>query len=456
MRFLWHNNASLFSSLNILFLTLLIGELAVMQIPQLIAILLVATALLSVINEKFIKMPLSIGVMVITMVASLLILLAGYWDWFHADHFVHQLVKRIDFSETLMHGMLSSMLFAGALHTNLTKLWQQKWAIFFLAIFGTFISTALVGYGIYYLFNGLGLVELPLLYCLLFGALISPTDPIAVLAIMRRVGAPADLEILISGESLFNDGVGVVLFAVIGAMILGESQTPVITGAVLFAEEMVGGILFGLLLGWVGNWLLEQVYDYHMDALITLAVSFGGYQMALVLGVSGLIAVVVAGLMAGQYMRKYYPADELGRTPLDIFWKIIDELLNAILFVLIGLELMSFATISVPVLAMSVVILVVLVARWVSVLIPIGFLKLCRHPFPRHVMGFMTWGGLRGGLPIALVLSLPQSEARETMILLTYAVVAFSIIIQGLSISPLMRFWMRNEKLPAISPSTRD
>lgn len=422
-----------------------------MELHYLIAIILVLTALLSVVNERFIKMPLSIGVMAITMVASLLIIAVSHYGLFRVDVYMREVVDNIDFSVTLMHGMLSSMLFAGALHLDLSKLLEQKWPIGFLAIFGTIISTVLVGYGLYYIFNGLGILELPLMYCLLFGALISPTDPIAVLAIMRRVGAPEDLETLISGESLFNDGVGVVLFTVIAAMIFSGETPGVASAAMLFAQEMLGGIAFGIVLGFVGNWLLKQVYDYHMDALITLAVSFGGYELAVLLGVSGLISVVVAGLMAGQYMRKTYPKDQWGRTPLDIFWKIIDELLNAVLFVLIGMELMSFEDMSLPVTAAIIVIFVMLAVRWVSVLIPIAVLKQLKQPFSPNVIVFMTWGGLRGGLPVALALSLPESSERQMLVLLTYAAVAFSIIVQGLSVSPLLRFLVKREQRKRIA-----
>ncbi len=420
-----------------------------MELHYLIAIILVLTAVLSVINERLIKMPLSIGVMAITMVASLLIILSSHFGFFHADVYMREVVNNIDFSETLMHGMLSSMLFAGALHLDLNKLLEQKWPIGFLAILGTTISTVLVGFGLYYIFTGLGILELPLMYCLLFGALISPTDPIAVLAIMRRVGAPEDLETLISGESLFNDGVGVVFFTVIAAMIFSGQEPSVSHALELFAHEMLGGLAFGVVLGLVGNWLLRQVYDYHMDALITLAVSFGGYELAVLLGVSGLISVVVAGLMAGQYIRKTYPKDQLGRTPLDIFWKIIDELLNAILFVLIGMELISFEDMSLPILVVAIVIFVMILVRWISVLIPIALLKKLKQPFSNHVVIFMTWGGLRGGLPVALALSLPESSERQILVLMTYSAVAFSIIVQGLSVSPLMRFLLKRDNKKA-------
>ncbi len=422
----------------------------IMDLPQVIAVILALTAVLSVVNERFIKMPLSIGVMVITMVISVLGIISSQLGLFQAEMYMRAVVERIDFSETLMHGMLSSMLFAGALHIDLSALIKQKWPITFLAIFGTIISTLLVGYSLYYAFHWLGLLDLPLIYCLLFGALISPTDPIAVLAIMRRVGAPEELEILISGESLFNDGVGVVLFSVIAAMAFSGQEPTALHALELFAHEMLGGIVFGLVLGFLGNYLLKQVVDYHMDALITLAVSFCGYQVATLLGVSGLISVVVAGLVAGEYVRKNYPADELGRTPLDIFWKIIDELLNAVLFVLIGAELVSFGGVDFPFMATAIVIVIMVVVRFISVVIPITILKGAKHPFASHVVRFMTWGGLRGGLPVALALSLPESEARETLVLLTYGAVAFSIIVQGLTISPLMRYWMRSDTVKSL------
>lgn len=422
-----------------------------MELHYLIAIILVLTALFSVVNERFIKMPLSIGVMAITMVVSLLILGVSSYHLYPLDTYARSIVDEIDFSQTLMHGMLSSMLFAGALHLDLDQLLKQKLPIGFLAILGTIISTVLVGYGLYFILNGLGILQLPLMYCLLFGALISPTDPIAVLAIMRRVGASEDLETLISGESLFNDGVGVVLFSVIAAMIFSGEDASFVHAGLLFVQEMFGGIAFGMVLGFIGNWFLKQEYDYHMDALITLAVSFGGYELAVLLEVSGLISVVVAGLMAGQYMRRNYPRDQWGRTPLDIFWKIIDELLNAVLFVLIGAELVSFESMSLPLLASLIVILVVLVVRWVSVLIPIALLKQFHHPFSSHVIVFMTWGGLRGGLPVALALSMPANSERETLVLLTYSVVAFSIIVQGLSVSPLLRFLLKSDQKKRIA-----
>lgn len=416
-----------------------------MELSQLIAIILSLTAVLSVLNERLLKMPLNIGVMATTMIASLLILVLSKAGFVSFGVFANQLLNHIDFSEVLMHGMLSSMLFAGALHIDLKALIEQKWSIIILATFGTLVSTFLFAYGLYFALNTSGILPLPFEYCLLFGALISPTDPIAVLAIMRRVGAPKDLEIMISGESLFNDGVGVVLFTVIAAMIFSGQEPSLFQAAELFAHEMLGGIAFGLLLGLVGNWLLRQVYDYHMDVLITLAVSFGGYELASILGVSGLISVVVAGLMAGRYMRKHYPADQLGRTPLDIFWKIVDELLNAVLFVLIGIELLSFKDTSLPFSAALIVIAVMILVRWISVSVPLLLLKSCGQKFSKHVVPFMTWGGLRGGLPVALALSMPASPQRETLVLLTYAAVAFSIIVQGLSISPLMRYWVRKD-----------
>lgn len=416
-----------------------------MDLNHLIAIILALTAAFSVLNERFLKMPLNIGVMATTMIASLLILVLSKANLLSLDVYAHQVVSRIDFSETLMHGMLSSMLFAGALHIDLKDLIAQKWSITILATFGTITSTFLFAYALYLSLNTTGILPLPFEYCLLFGALISPTDPIAVLTIMRRVGAPKDLEIMISGESLFNDGVGVVLFTVIAAMIFSGQEPSFLHATELFAHEMLGGIFFGLLLGMVGNWLLKQVYDYHMDVLITLAVSFGGYELALMFGFSGLISVVVAGLMAGRYMRKHYPSDQMGHTPLDVFWKIVDELLNAVLFVLIGIELLSFKDMSLPFSAALIVIAVMIVVRWVSVSIPLVLLKACKQKFSKHVVPFMTWGGLRGGLPVALALSMPENPQRETLVLLTYAAVAFSIIVQGLSISPLMRYWIKKD-----------
>lgn len=400
------------------------------------------TAFFSVFNYRYLHLPLTVGVMAITLVVSLIILLPIR---FHLvpeflipvqEHLL-ETVDSLNFSKVLMHGMLSCMLFAGALHIDYKALMKQKWAILILAVFGTLISTFIVGYLCYFIFNATGL-EISLSYCLLFGALISPTDPIAVLAIMRRAGAPADLEMLISGESLFNDGVGVVLFSVIAAMIFSGQQASVSAAAILFFQQMVGAIVLGIVLGWIGYWLLKQVYDYHMDVLITLAIAFGGYELADILGTSGLITVVVAGLMAGQYMLRFYPKDELGRTPLDIFWKIVDELLNAILFMLIGLEILSLQRANLPLITGVSCVLIILLARFISVFFPIKLLSF-KQKFSPYAISILTWGGLRGGLPIALALSLPKTEEREILVFLTYGVVAFSILVQGLSIGKLVR-----------------
>ncbi len=412
-----------------------------MEINQLIAIVLALTAILSVINERFIKVPLSIGVMGLSMIFSFVAIIAS--SYFQLDF--SAIGQDINFSETLMHGLLSSMLFAGALTLNLRLLLKQKFTILLLAIVGTIISTVVVGYSLYFAFQLLGFAPITLLHCLLFGALISPTDPIAVLAIMRRVGAPEDLEMLISGESLFNDAVGVVLFTVISAMIF-SGEAPSISGAIImFIHEMIGGIILGTILGLFCIWLMKQViHEDFMLVLITLAISFSGYEMAVLFEVSGLITVIVAGLLAGYYVSKNL-AKKDEKIPLEIFWSIVDEVLNAILFVLISIEIVTFDHGHFPFVESVVVLAIVLSARLISVYIPISALRSIGATFPSYVVGFLTWGGLKGGLPMALVLSLPQSPYREKLVIFTFVVVAFSMLGKGLAIGKLMKRWMKKE-----------
>jgi len=346
-----------------------------------------------------------------------------------------KLIRGINFDKTLLHGMLSFLLFAGALHVNLNELIQQKLVIVILATVGVITSTLLIGVLTWWLLAWFGL-DTSFLYCLIFGALISPTDPIAVLGIMKKAGVPKSLEIKIAGESLFNDGIGVVVFLVLLGLISGSGHVAVHEVLVLFAEEALGGIVFGLLIGAIAFYMLRSVDQYQVEILTTLALAMGGYALAGAIHVSGPIAIVVAGLMIGNHGRRFAMSDTT-REHLDTFWELVDEILNAVLFVMIGLEVLVLAFVPSHLLVGILTIPIVLLARFISVGIPVSVLRYFREFSPR-VITILTWGGLRGGISVALALSLPQGPERELILTITYIVVIFSILVQGLSISRLV------------------
>ena len=406
-----------------------------MDLFELSALLITITALFSYINAKWIKLPTAIGVMLIALLFSLTIALIEWLGIYPSRVLAEKILSGVDFNFTLLHGMLSFLLFAGALHVNLKDLGQQRWVILTLSTLGVLLSTLLIGYGSYFVFNLLGF-NIDLIYCMLFGALISPTDPIAVLSILKSTGAPKALETKITGESLFNDGVGVVIFIVL----LGIAQDPQSASlphiALLFAEEAIGGILFGLVLGYIGFKLLASLDDYSTEVLISLAIVMGGYTLAAAIHTSGPISIVVAGLVIGNHGRQYAMSEKT-REHLDLFWKLIDEILNALLFVLIGLEVLILDFSYHSLIAGLVSILLVLGARWISVGIPISLFKL-RRSFTPYVTRILVWGGLRGGISVALALSLPPGSARNIILAVTYVVVVFSIVVQGLTIGTLV------------------
>lgn len=403
---------------------------------EIAALLISVAALFAYLNDRFVGLPTTIGVMVIALLVSVLAVvlnLFGLGD-FHTDAKV--LLERIDFNETLLQGMLSFLLFAGALHVNLNDLRRQTWVIASLATVGVCLSTFLVGTATYYLLAWLGL-PLPYLYCLLFGALISPTDPIAVMATVKRLGVSKELETTIAGESLFNDGVGVVVFMVLLMLLQQPDNITASNVALIFAEEALGGIVFGLVLGGLGFYLLNTIDNYKVEVLITLALVMGGYALAMALHTSGPIAVVVAGLLTGNVMRQHAMSDRT-RQSVDDFWELIDEILNVILFALIGLEMLIMPFDAQWAMAGLPLIAVVVLVRVVSVGLPIKLISLKRKLAP-HLVKILVWGGLRGGISVALALSLPAGPARDLILFLTYIVVVFSIIVQGLTLGPLIQ-----------------
>jgi CPA1 family monovalent cation:H+ antiporter len=392
------------------------------------AALITLTAVLAYANERLLKLPTPIGIMLGALIASLVsvAIAAGGLDLGSA-----RLLDTLSLNELLMKGMLSFLLFAGALHVDLADLNAQRWPILTLATVGVVLSTFFVALLTWSSASVAGL-GLPFGAALLFGALISPTDPIAVIAILRHAHVPKEVETLITGESLFNDGVGVVVFTIVLGAVHGAASGVGVTVLKLFLGEAVGGVAFGLLLGLVAYRMLKSVDNYTVEVLITLALVTGGYSLAQQLHTSGPIAMVVAGLLVGNQGRAF-AMSERTRDHLDTFWEMTDEILNAVLFVLIGLEFLVIRFDPANLLAALAAIPLVLAARCGSVGLPVLAMRVVRR-FPPYTVRVMTWGALRGGISVALALSLPAAPWRDTVVGLTYGVVVFSILVQGLTV----------------------
>jgi CPA1 family monovalent cation:H+ antiporter len=419
---------------------------------EIIATLLTVAALFSYLNHRFLRLPSTIGLMLIGLVFSLALIAVGN-ALPGVERTAVRLLEEVDFSRTLMDGLLGFLLFAGALHVNLEDLARQKFVISVLATVGLAISAFLVG-GLTWLALDLLGVSRPFVVCLLFGTLISPTDPIAVLAALKSLSAPRSLEAKIAGESLFNDGVAVVFFLAVlslaglggghaggGAASDGAGVAELVV--TLFALETAGGALLGFAAGYLVYRLMRSVDSYEVEILLSLALVAGGYALARVLHVSGPIAMVVAGLLIGNHGRTFAMSDRT-REHLDTFWLLVDEILNAVLFVLIGLEVLVIPFDWIWLAAGALAVGIVLAARFVAVGLPVLVLRRVRE-FTPHVVKVLTWGGMRGGISVALALSLKSTlgarspEAYEGLLLMTYVVVVFSIAVQGLTIAPVLR-----------------
>ena len=399
-------------------------------------ILIVLSAVFGYINVKFIKLPDTIGLMVITILFTLAVLALSFFD----DTLLEkekELIAQIDFKTVLLDIMLSFLLFAGALHTNFQRLKNHRKPIFIFATLGTLISTFLAGIFVYYLLNILKF-DIDFIYCLLFGALISPTDPIAVLGIMKNVGAPKKLETKIVGESLFNDGVGVVIFLTIYQIAKGGSESSFFHIAELFLVEVIGGIALGLAIGWVTYRLMKSIDDYDIEVIITLAAVMGGTLIAQHFHLSAPLAMVTAGLIVGNDTNRESSMSEITEQYVDKFWELIDILLNTILFVMIGMEILVLTFNGKYILAGFLIIPALLFARYLSLMLPIKIYAKKLDFVPRTNL-IMTWGGLRGGISIALALSLTQIMERDLFLVITYIVVVFSIIVQGLTVGKLIK-----------------
>lgn len=400
-------------------------------------VLIFLSAIFGYLNVRFLKLPNSIGLMLITILFTLVVFaISGFNDTLlNAEKYI---ITHIDFRTVLMDVMLSFLLFAGALHTNFEQLKVQRWPVLAFATLGVLVSTFLVGTAMYYILHISGL-EVDYIYCLLFGALISPTDPIAVLGILKKAGVPKKLETKIVGESLFNDGVGVVIFLTIfqiasfGSGDMGPSEI-----FKLFGQEVIGGLTLGLLLGWITFRLMKSIDDYDIEVIITLAAVMTGTAIAHQLHLSAPLAMVTAGLIVGNDKVRNTAMSEATETYVDKFWELLDILLNTILFVLIGMEILVLTIDLSFLLAGLIAIPIVLACRYLSLLLPINFFKKKLNFVPNTNI-IMTWGGLRGGISIALALGLTPEMHRDLFLVVTYVVVVFSILVQGLTVGKLVK-----------------
>lgn len=416
-----------------------------LSIFEIAALLLGLSALFGWFNLRFLGLPHTIGLLVMALVSSMaLIALERLAPGLGIGDRLKAAIEQIDFYTAIVNGMLAFLLFAGALHVDIDLLKGQKWAIGLMATVGVVISTAVAGLGVFAISTLIGF-ELPLIWALVFGALISPTDPVAVLGLLKVVKVPEAIKAQIAGESLFNDGAAVVIFIALLTLALGvpagaslESHWQVGSIAELFLFEAAGGIVFGLATGWLGYRAMATIDDPMIEILISIAVCAVTYALSLRLHVSGPIAVVMSGLLIGSHGAEYAMSEKV-QDYLFSFWEVIDEVLNSVLFLLIGLEVLVIGFHPHNAWMILVAIPVVLAARLISVSVPIMALSM-RQRFSPGVIPILTWGGLRGGVSVALALSLPPSDYKSIILTATFAVVIFSIVVQGLTVKRVIRW----------------
>ncbi|QNL52151.1 sodium:proton antiporter [Olivibacter sp. SDN3] len=405
-----------------------------MELYYSFSILIVLSAIFAYINERYLRLPSTIGVMVIALLVSLGLILTDK-IFPHIFQEFSSFISSVDFSEVLMGAMLNFLLFAGAIHIRLDDLKEQKAPVIVFSTVSVIISTFAVGFMLFYILQALNM-GIPLIQCLLFGALISPTDPIAVLGILKQAGVPKSLETKVAGESLFNDGIAVVVFIIMLQLARGEN-VDLSFGSIswLLIKEALGGVALGLLLGFAASRSIGKIDNYKIEVLITLAVVMGGHLVASSMHMSGPLAMVAAGLVVGNYGRKF-ALSEVSKDYLDKFWELIDEILNAILFLIIGFELIIITNIGDYWLIGLISIVMVLLARLVSIWLPVKIIPM-KTKFDKATITILVWGGLRGGVSVALALSIDNNLNKELLLSVTYYVVLFSILVQGLTIGKL-------------------
>ncbi|EKO3666317.1 sodium:proton antiporter [Vibrio metschnikovii] len=422
-----------------------------MSVYYTLCFLSAAAMLIAFINSKIIKMQTTIAITAGSMMLSILIIIAGQNDWFYLAQIATDTVTRINFESFLLKGILGFLLFAGGLGIKLPNLKEQKWEITVLALGATLFSTFFIGLVLYAFCQFIG-IQLDLIYCLLFGSLISPTDPIAVLAIVKKLNAPKRISTQIEGESLFNDGFGLVIFVTLFTIAFGHETPTIGSVTVLFAQEALGGIAYGFLLGLLFHYLISATDDHSMELLLTIGIPTAGYVFADVIHVSGPLAMVVSGIMIGNWTR-FIGFSKESEEHLDHFWELVDEFLNGVLFLLIGMSMLLFEFHQEDWILMAFAIPLVLCGRYLSVWISYLGFKRFRHYNPWSVR-ILTWGGLRGGLALAMALSIPAGvmvipdkliDVKELVMVMTYAVVVFSILVQGSTITPMIEKAKRAE-----------
>ena len=423
-----------------------------MSVYNTLCFLAAAAMLIAFFNSKIGKMQTTIAITAGSMMLSLGIIIAGQNDWFNLREIATETLTEINFEDFLLKGILGFLLFAGGLGIKLQNLKDQKWEITVLALGSTLFSTFFIGFALWGICNLIG-INLDLIYCLLFGSLISPTDPIAVLAIVKKLNAPQRISTQIEGESLFNDGFGLVIFVTLFTIAFGSETPTVGSVTALFLQEAIGGIIYGFVLGLIFHYLISSTNDHSMELLLTIGIPTSGYAFAEILHVSGPLAMVVSGIMVGNWTR-YIGFSKESEEHLDHFWELVDEFLNGVLFLLIGMSMLLFQFHQEDWILMAISIPLVLASRYLSVFLPyIGF-KRFRTYNPLSV-NILTWGGLRGGLALAMALAIPAGiiiipdkniDVREIILVMTYSVVVFSILVQGSTITRMIEKAKKLEK----------
>ncbi|GAA4439130.1 sodium:proton antiporter [Ravibacter arvi] len=408
-----------------------------MELYYSFSILIVLTAIFSYINERFLKLPSTIGIMLMAMVGSIAVVLFGT-IYPHLFEEFSSFIYRLDFTDVLMGAMLNFLLFAGAIHVKLSDLREQKGPVVVFSTVSVLISTFVVGLLLYHILPLVGL-SAPLIECLVFGALISPTDPIAVLGILKKVGVSKSLETKVAGESLFNDGMAVVVFVVLLQLAQGKEMDLSFANVTwLFVKEALGGIALGIVLGLIGVRGMKKIDSHNVSAIITLAIVMGGYLVARSMHISGPLVMVASGLVVGNVSRRDDVLSVTARDYLNKFWELIDEIMNAILFLIIGFELILIRDITDYWLIGVISIALVLFARWISIWIPTKIIPF-KTKFNKETVRILVWGGLRGGVSVALALSIDERLHKELFLSITYVIVVFSIFVQGLTIGKVVK-----------------